>query len=169
MKRFIIILLLFSLALSVSAQIQRVFQGNILGVSTYQQVSTNMVRKGYSPANHDKEYIVYSDVEFAGLKCEQAIYFFYDDKLYFVSFILNKSYSKEVFDGQFKSVKHRLLEKYICYNSVNEEDAVAFEDNKTFLSLSISNNNKKGIYVLSMGYFDKKIMKEKDKSLSDEL
>lgn len=95
--------------------------------------------------------------------------FFYSDKLYLVSFILNKAYAKEIFNGQFKSIKYSLFEKYERYNSVNDEDAVGFEDNKTFLSLGINNNNKKGIYILSIGYFDKKIMKEKDKSLSDEL
>lgn len=169
MKRFIIILLFSKLALTMPAQIQRVFQGNVLGVSTYKQVSANMACKGYRPNNSNKEYIVYSNVEFAGLKCEQAIYFFYSDKLYLVSFILNKAYAKEIFNGQFKSIKYSLFEKYERYNSVNDEDAVGFEDNKTFLSLGINNNNKKGIYILSIGYFDKKIMKEKDKSLSDEL
>lgn len=165
MKKILFTLILSLLTLTMSAQIQRKFLGNTLAVSTITQVKANMAKKGYK-ATANKDYIVYSNVTFAGLECEKAIFFFHNNKFCMISFILNESYNKDQFKGQFESISNSLFEKYSPYNSVNQDDSVAFEDNATFVSLSPSNNNKKGIYIFSLAYFDKKLMIEKEETIN---
>ena len=47
MKKLLFTFIISVLALDMSAQIQRTFLGNVLAVSTYEEVRTNMRNKGY--------------------------------------------------------------------------------------------------------------------------
>ena len=47
MKKILFTFIISVLALDMSAQIQRTFLGNVLAVSTYEEVRTNMRNKGY--------------------------------------------------------------------------------------------------------------------------
>ena len=82
MKKLLFTLFLSLLTLTMSAQIQRTFLGNTLGVSTYAQVTSNMTQKGYSlDKASDKDCAIYNYVKFAGYDCKSAYFYFHNNYL----------------------------------------------------------------------------------------
>lgn len=171
-RKIIFTVLLSLLALNISAQIQRYFIGNTLGVSTYDQVRYNMYDKGYHTlADHRNDYAAYRDVKFAGYTCEEAYFNFYDNKFYMVSFIIEKAVNtKEIFE----SLKDKLQNKYPNYKDEEKDDIVKFHDNTTLLILRNNTSDEKTENYLSLTYIDlnlskKRIVNEMNKNHSDEL
>lgn len=171
-RKIIFTALLSLLALNISAQIQRNFIGNTLGVSTYDQVRYDMYDKGYHAlGDRRNDYIDYTDVKFAGYTCEDAYFYFYDKKFYKVSFIIEKAVNtKEIFE----SLKDKLQNKYPNYKDEDKEDVVMFQDNTTLLILLNNTSDEKAENYLSLTYIDlklfqKRIVNEMNKNHSDEL
>ena len=170
MKRIIFTLLLTLLTLTMSAQIQRTFLGNTLCESTYAQVKANMAKKGYEISNSgNKDCAVFYSVKFAGYNCEQAYFYFSNDKFCFVSFILQESYLQDNLKGTFNLLRKKLMDKYYMYNTVNEENSVSFKDQKTLNTLNIKNLDDSGKYCLYIGYSDNEILNSISNQTSDEL
>ena len=159
MKKNIFIILLSLLALNISARIQRNFLGNILGVSSYDQVRYNMYDKGYiNSAPYNKDYTVYRNVKFAGYTCEEADFHFYDKKFYMVSFIIGKTVNtKEMFE----SLKEKLQNKYPNYKYEEEESNIKFQDNTTLLILRNNTFDETAENYLSLTYIDLNLSKKK--------
>lgn len=171
--RIFFIILLSLLTLNISAQIQRLFLGNTLGVSTYDQVRYNMYDKGYQTLeDHRNNYISYRDVRFAGYTSKEAYFYFYDKNFYMVTFIIKETdNTKDTFD----SLKGKLQNKYPNHKVDEEENVVTFHDNTTLLVLR-NNTSKEEISnkYSSLTYIDlnlskKRIDDEMNKNYSDEL
>ena len=170
MKKLLFTLFLSLLTLTMSAQIQRTFLGNTLGESTYAQVKANMAKKGYEISNSgNKDWAIFYNVNFAGYNCEQAYFYFSNDKFCFVSFILQESYLQDNLKETFNLLRKKLMAKYYMYNTVNEENSVSFKDLKTLNSLNIKNLDDSGKYCLYIGYSDNEILNSINKQNSDEL
>lgn len=170
MKKLLFTLFLSLLTFTMSAQIQRTFLGNTLGESSYAQVKANMSKKGYaiSPGSN-KDCIIFNSVNFAGYNCEQAYFYFSNDKFCFVSFILQESYLQDHLKETFNSLRKKLMDKYYMYNTVNEENSVSFKDLKTLNTLNITSLDDSGKYFLLLGYSDNEILNSINKQNSDEL
>ena len=158
-RKIIFTVLLSLLALNISAQIQRYFIGNTLGVSTYDQVRYNMYDKGYyTLADHRNDYAAYRDVKFAGYTCEEAYFNFYDNKFYMVSFIIEKAVNtKEIFE----SLKDKLQNKYPNYKDEDKDDVVKFHDNTTLLILRNNTSDEKTENYLTLTYIDLNLSKKR--------
>ena len=66
MKKILFTFIISVLAIDMSAQIQRTFLDNVLAVSTYEEVRTNMRNKGYGISGLiNKDCAVYSYIKFA--------------------------------------------------------------------------------------------------------
>ena len=160
MKKILFTFMISVLALNMSAQIQRTFLGNVLAVSTYEEVRTNMRNKGYRISDLiNKDCAVYSDVKFAGYNCEEAYFNFIDNKFSMVTFIFEETSIKNT--DTFNSLKEKLISKYPYFNHEEKEDVVLFCDNSTFLSLRNEISDSTAKYVLSISYWDFNLTKEK--------
>ena len=160
MKKLLFTFIISVLALDMSAQIQRTFLGNVLAVSTYEEVRTNMRNKGYGiSALINKDCAVYSDVKFAGYNCEEAYFNFIDNKFSMVTFIFEETSIKDT--DRFNSLKEKLISKYPDFKHEEKEDVVLFYDNSTFLSLRNEISDSTSKYVLSISYWDFNLTKEK--------
>lgn len=170
MKKILFTLILSLLTLTMSAHIQRKFLGNTLGVSTYAQVKANMAQKGYRLAeSSDKDCAVYDNVKFAGYDCKNVYFYFYNNKLKLVTFILDQSFQKESFHTKIEVLRNRLIEKYALYILKNEDYEITFTDENTFISIGCPSLVDYNLYMLTINYMDNKLMDESKKSQSDEL
>lgn len=170
MKKLLFTLLLSLLTLAMSAQIQRTFLGNTLGVSTCAQVKSNMIQKGYRVAEGSgTDCLIFLNVKFAGCSCEKAFFYFHNKKLYMVSFLLEQSFIKDSFNQEIEILKDRLIYKYPQYITINEDDHLSANDGVTAVSVACSYLEEYYLHMLSLGYIDNKLMEEKIKSTSDEL
>ena len=121
MKKLLFTFIISVLALDMSAQIQRTFLGNVLAVSTYEEVRTNMRNKGYGiSALINKDCAVYSDVKFAGYNCEEAYFNFIDNKFSMVTFIFEETSIKDT--DTFNSLKEKLISKYPDFKHEEKEE-----------------------------------------------
>lgn len=160
MKKIIFTLFISLLTLTISAQIQRTFLGNVLAVSTYEEVRTNMRNAGYRISNLiNKDCTVYSDVKFAGYKCEEAYFHFIDNKFSMVTFIFEETSIKDT--DTFNSLKKKLISKYPNFKHEEKKDVVLFYDNTTFLSLRNEISDSTAKYILSISYWDFHLTKKK--------
>ena len=170
MKKLLFTLFLSLLTLTMSAQIQRTFLGCTLGVSTPAQVKANMAQKGYRPSDtSNKGCYIYDNINFAGFSNTQAFFYFYKNKLYLVSFILDHSFLGDSFDTKIDLLRERLLEKYSSYVCKSDYYDFVLNDNKTTNTLKRIFLNETGLYMLTLMYMDDKLLDEKEKSNSDEL
>ena len=170
MKKLLFTLILSLLTLTMSAQIQRRFLGCTLGVSTPAQVKANMAQKGYrTPDTSNKGCYIYDNVNFAGFSNTQAYFYFYKNKLYLVSFILDHSFLGDSFDSQIDLLREMLLKKYSSYVFKSDYYDLVLNDNKTTNTLKRMFLNDTGLYILTLMYMDDKLSDEKEKSNSDEL
>ena len=131
MKKLLFTLFLSLLTLTMSAQIQRTFLGNTLGVSTYAQVTSNMTQKGYSlDKASDKDCAIYNYVKFAGYDCKSAYFYFHNNYLKSVMFILEQSFQKESFNSEIEILRNKLIDKYALYIEKNDDYEIKFIDEK---------------------------------------
>lgn len=129
-----------------------------------------MAKKGYEISNSgNKDCAIFYSVKFAGYNCEQAYFYFSNDKFCFVSFILQESYLQDNLKETFNLLRKKLMDKYYMYNTVNEENSVSFKDLKTLNTLNIKNLDDSGKYCLYIGYSDNEILNSINKQTSDEL
>ena len=117
----------------------------------------------------NKDCSVFYSVKFAGYNCEQAYFYFSNDKFCFVSFILQESYLQDNLKETFNLLRKKLMDKYYMYNTVNEENSVSFKDQKTLNTLNIKNLDDSGKYCLYIGYSDNEILNSISNQTSDEL
>lgn len=171
-RKAFLIFILSVLTLTVSAQIQRSFLGNVLGVSTYDQVRANMRDKGYHISSlFNKDCAVYRDVKFAGYNCEEVYFHFYDNKFYLVCFVLEETNleDKDTYD----SLRLKLINKYPDYKQDENKDVIKFFDSKTLLALRYEFSRNTAKQDLSISYWDfnlanTKIIKDINERNSDE-
>lgn len=169
MKKTIFIFLISLLTLTMSAQIQRNFFGNTLGVSTYAQVKAKMTQKGYKASSSDRNCVVYENVKFAGFTDVEAYLYFNKGKLYLVSLLLDKSFLSDSFDSKIELLRNKLLTKYSSYVSKSDFYDLVLSDDNTTSSLKRIYVEDFGQYMLTLTYMDNKIMDELSKKTSDEL
>ncbi len=168
MKKILFTLILSLLTLTMSAQIQRKFLGNTLGVSTYAQVKANMTQKGYRLAeSSDKDCAVYDNVKFAGYDCKNVYFYFYNNKLKSVMFVLGQSFQKESFNSDIEVLRNKLIDKYALYKVKNDDYEINFTDGNT--SIIVGCPLIEDYYTLTIGYMDNELMRETYKSNNDEL
>ena len=168
MKKLLFTLFLSLLTLTMSAQIQRTFLGNTLGVSTYAQVTSNMTQKGYSlDKASDKDCAIYNYVKFAGYDCKSAYFYFHYNYLNSVMFILEQSFQKESFNSEIEILRNKLIDKYALYIEKNDDYEIKFIDENTLLVVACP--SIEDYYTLTIGYMDKELMRESFKSNNDEL
>ncbi len=160
MKKILFTFIISVLALDMSAQIQRTFLDNVLAVSTYEEVRTNMRNKGYGISGLiNKDCAVYSYIKFAGYNCEEAYFNFIDNKFSMVTFIFEETSIKDT--DTFNSLKEKLISKYPDFKQEEKENVVIFYDKSTVLSLRNEISDSTAKYVLSISYWDLNLTKEK--------
>lgn len=168
MKKLLFTLFLSLLTLTMSAQIQRTFLGNTLGESTYEQVKNNMARKGYRMNEaSDSVYAEFDNIKFSGYDCKKAFFEFYDNKLYFVTFILGQSSQKESLNSKMEELRTDLTDKYAQYIDTNEDDRISFFDETTAISTTRSFVKKDNQYIIIFSYMDIKLFQESEKSYNE--
>ena len=99
----------------------------------------------------------------------RRFFYFYKNKLYLVSFILDHSFLGDSFDTKIDLLRERLLEKYSSYVCKSDYYDFVLNDNKTTNTLKRIFLNETGLYMLTLMYMDDKLLDEKEKSNSDEL
>lgn len=170
MKKLLLSLFLSLLTLTMSAQIQRKFLGNTLGVSTYAQVKENMAQKGYRMAEaSDNKCALFENVKFAGYDCKSAYFYFYNNRLKTVSFVLDQSFQKESFNSEIEVIRNKLIDKYALYIYKNDDYEINFTDDITVVAVGCPSLDDYNLYMLSLTYMDCKLMRESNNSNNDEL
>lgn len=165
MKKLLFTLFLSLLTLTMSAQIQRTFLGNTLCESTYEQVKNNMAQKGYRMIETQEGVSAdFDNIKFSGYDCKTAIFNFYENKLYFVTFILGQSSQKEFINSKMEELRTDLTDKYAQYFDSDEDDILSFVDGNTFITASRSFVEKDNLYLIILNYFDIKLFQEAKKT-----
>ena len=173
MKRYLIVILIQFVSIYCFSQINRTIWGVTLGQSSKQQVSTMLIRKGYTVKNEDDGSlsIKVQSVDFGGGIWSYVAFDFVGGYLSQITFQNNEYDSPININDTYKKVKSLLDTKYRKYYIGTPPgyiitDISDYSDGKTTIYLAIGNN--KGRFV-NITYRDDYLDKKRQQNAIDEL
>lgn len=167
MKKLLFVLVLTFFCISMQAQLQRNILGAKLGMSTKAYVRSVMAQKGYKAKVGDtNDTYIFENVKFAGRKCDVARFDFFQGKLLSVTFIIAMSFTPEMPESEFTSLKVLMDDKYSEYKIEDKGTECSYMDDKTYIVLSVWDNIA---YFAGLCYIDNELNAQKNKSASDDL
>ena len=175
MKRFLIVVLLFFIALDGFSQINRTIWGVTLGKSTKQQVRTVLIEKGYNvDIDPDGSLAVrVYNVVFGGAHWTYISFSFVNGYLSNITFQNNEQQSPVRIENTYEKLKESLNKKYSFYRlslpGADDDGHVltCYSDGKTSLVLDLSYFRSRR--YISLFYEDEELQLKKRQNAEDEL
>lgn len=161
MKKVLLVLFFAVCYLPAFSQIQRIFFGQTLGVSTKEEVYNALKSKGASCTTISGEEVVFlEDVRFGGFSWGGISFFFYNNIFSYVVFVESRDLRMNI---EWQNITERLDSKYHNFLSSKNENKIVFSDEATMLTIGRRDDN------IGMTYGDLKTIQEKKIKERDEL
>lgn len=159
-KRFFILISIFFLSAFANAQIQRNFNGIVLGKATKKEIINNIYRKGICPDEEcgGKYIVARDDISFGGVIWDAAAYELYNGTFFRIIYTKSgRSYSKDKeLDEIYCKLRNNLLKKYtnkkIPSSNAVIPDNLYIKDKNT--SVEIKRFYKNGWFYVKLIYTD---------------
>ena len=168
-KQLLLLVLALLCSLSMSAQIQRKFFGQTLGVSTENDVIEYFEGKGIDVTRASLTSVEVEDMKFGGYMWSTVVFDFLEDKLATVFFINDENDIPSAKE-RWNDLNEKIKEKYKLYYIPNRssEPSKMYMDNETsvFLRKEVFEEKKE---VLSLVYGDIKMLFDRLQKDEDEL
>ena len=169
MKRILLCIMLISCSIAISAQIQRLFFGLTLGVSTKNSVISYFKNNSIEYHIDDEGTYMANNIKFAGYKWPEVYFYFYKGKLFKIMMGNSDEVDNiQTLDLTRENLYNTLKKKYGNYLEDDTETKTIFMDNKTiiFLFYYYSGSYRK---ELILTYADKELMLSSIESDESEL
>lgn len=136
MKKLILLFIAIFFSLNITAQIQRKFMGQELGVSKFDNVYTSLERKGVFIQKISFDTIMLKNTRFGGFLWDRVYFEFSNNILMAVTFVDKEYNNKQDVEHKWETLIENLKRKYNSYILSENNDSISFDDDKTRVMMS---------------------------------